>query len=127
MSWLDEVKWNEKGLAPVVTMEANTGELLMQAWANREALAATVAEKRAVYWSRSRSRIWRKGEESGHVQNLVGILLDCDGDTICYQVEQIGGGACHTGRRTCFFRRLENDAWRLLEPDDDENRKGRLP
>ncbi len=127
MSWLDEVKWNEKGLAPVVTMEANTGELLMQAWANREALAATVAEKRAVYWSRSRSRIWRKGEESGHVQNLVGILLDCDGDTICYQVEQIGGGACHTGRRTCFFRRLENDAWRLLEPDDDENRTGRRP
>ncbi len=127
MSWLDEVKWNEKGLAPVVTMEANTGELLMQAWANREALAATVAEKRAVYWSRSRSRIWRKGEESGDVQNLVGILLDCDGDTICYQVEQLGGGACHTGRRTCFFRKLENDAWRLLEPDDEENRTGQLP
>ncbi len=127
MSWLDEVKWNEKGLAPVVTMEANTGELLMQAWANREALAATVAEKRAVYWSRSRSRIWRKGEESGHIQKLAGILLDCDGDTICYQVEQTGGGACHTGRRTCFFRRLENDAWRLLEPDDDENRTRRLP
>ena len=127
MSWLDEVEWNEKGLAPVVTMEANTGELLMQAWANREALATTVAEKRAVYWSRSRSRIWRKGEESGHVQKLVGILLDCDGDTICYQVEQVGSGACHTGRRTCFFRKLENDAWRLIESDGDENRAGQLP
>ena len=115
MSFLDEVKWNERGLAPVVTVAAGSGELLMQAWANREALQATVAEQRAVYWSRSRARIWRKGEESGNVQRLVEILLDCDGDTICYRVEQVGGGACHMGRRNCFFRRLENNAWREFE------------
>ncbi len=121
MSWLDEVKWNEQGLAPVVTLEAATGELLMQAWANREALRITVAEGRAVYWSRSRACIWRKGEESGHVQKLVGVLLDCDGDTICYQVDQVGGSACHTGRRSCFFRKLDNGGWRLIEASADGN------
>ncbi len=120
MTWLDEVKWNEKGLAPVVTVEAGTGELLMQAWANREALQATVKEGRAVYWSRSRGRIWRKGEESGHVQKLVEVYLDCDSDTICYQVKQVGA-ACHTGRRSCFFRKFDNEAWRLVEPDGDDN------
>ena len=120
MTWLDEVKWNEKGLAPVVTVEAETGELLMQAWANREALQATVKDGRAVYWSRSRGRIWRKGEESGHVQKLVEVYLDCDSDTICYRVKQVGA-ACHTGRRSCFFRKFEDEAWRLVEPDGDEN------
>ncbi len=120
MTWLDEVKWNKKGLAPVVTVEAETGELLMQAWANREALQATVKEGRAVYWSRSRGRIWRKGEESGHVQKLVEVYLDCDNDTICYQVKQVGA-ACHTGRRSCFFRKFDNEAWRLMEPDGDDN------
>lgn len=120
MTWLDEVKWNEKGLAPVVTVEAETGELLMQAWANREALQATVKEGRAVYWSRSRGRIWRKGEESGHVQKLVEVYLDCDSDTICYRVKQVGV-ACHTGRRSCFFRKFEDEAWRLVEPDGDDN------
>ena len=118
MTWLDEVKWNEKGLAPVVTVEAETGELLMQAWANREALQATVKDGRAVYWSRSRGRIWRKGEESGHVQKLVEVYLDCDSDTICYQVKQVGA-ACHTGRRSCFFRKFDNEAWRLVDPDGD--------
>lgn len=121
MSWLDEVKWNEQGLAPVVTLEAGSGELLMQAWANREALQATVAERRAVYWSRSRARIWRKGEESGHIQKLVDVFLDCDGDTICYQVEQVGGIACHTGRRSCFFRKLDEDAWRLVDSGEGRN------
>ena len=120
MTWLDEVKWNEKGLAPVVTVEAETGELLMQAWANREALEATVTEGRAVYWSRSRGRIWRKGEESGHVQKLVEVYLDCDSDTICYQVKQVGA-ACHTGRRSCFFHKFDSEAWRLVEPDGDDN------
>lgn len=120
MSWLDEVKWNEKGLVAVVTVEAETGELLMQAWANREALQAAVEEGRGVYWSRSRRRIWRKGEESGHVQKLVDVYLDCDGDTVCYRVEQVGA-ACHTGRRSCFFRKLAGEDWRLVEPDGDGN------
>lgn len=123
MSWLDEVKWNEKGLVAVVTVEAETGELLMQAWANREALQAAVDEGRGIYWSRSRGRIWRKGEESGHVQKLVDVYLDCDGDTVCYRVEQTGA-ACHTGRRSCFFRKLDDESWRLIEPDGDENRIG---
>ena len=120
MSWLDEVQWNDRGLVPVVTVEAETGELLMQAWANREALQAAVNEGRGIYWSRSRGRIWRKGEESGHVQKLVDVYLDCDGDTVCYRVEQTGA-ACHTGRRSCFFRKLDNESWRLIEPNGDEN------
>ncbi len=123
MSWLDEVKWNEQGLAPVVTLEAGTGALLMQAWANREALQAAVAEGRAIYWSRSRGCLWRKGEQSGHVQKLVEVYLDCDGDSICYRVEQRGGIACHTGRRSCFFRKLDNEAWHLVEPNGAGNRK----
>ena len=121
MSFLDEVKWNDRGLVPVVTVAADSGELLMQAWANREAVQAAVDERRGVYWSRSRSRIWRKGEESGNVQHLIEILLDCDGDTICYRVEQVGGGACHTGRRNCFFRKLENKIWREFEIKESGN------
>tara|TARA_B100001059_G_scaffold223944_1_gene249485 strand:+ start:865 stop:1233 length:369 start_codon:yes stop_codon:yes gene_type:complete len=110
-AYLEEIKFNERGLVPVVTIEAETSELLMVAWANKEAISATVEEKRAVYWSRSRSKIWRKGEESGNVQKLVEIRLDCDNDTVCYIVNQIGGAACHTGRKSCFFKRLSNDSW----------------
>tara|TARA_Y100000385_G_scaffold83962_1_gene86047 strand:- start:2139 stop:2486 length:348 start_codon:yes stop_codon:yes gene_type:complete len=110
-TYLEEIKFNERGLVPVVTIEVETSELLMVAWANKEAISATVEEKRAVYWSRSRSKIWRKGEESGNVQKLVEIRLDCDNDTVCYIVNQIGGAACHTGRKSCFFKRLSSDSW----------------
>lgn len=110
-AYLEEIKFNERGLVPVVTIEAETSELLMVAWANKEAISATVEEKRAVYWSRSRSKIWRKGEESGNVQKLVEVRLDCDNDTVCYIVDQIGGAACHTGRRSCFFKILNRDRW----------------
>ena len=110
-SFLDQIKWNKDGLVPVVTQDAATGRVLMLAWLNREALATAVDEKRAVYWSRSRGKLWRKGEESGNVQNLLDVYLDCDNDTVCYQVEQLGGIACHTGRESCFFQRLEDKSW----------------
>ena len=121
-SYLVQVAWNEQGLAPANAVGATSDKLLMQAWVNREALATAVAEKRAVYWSRSRGKLWRKGEESGNVQQLIEIRLDCDGDAICYRVEQIGGIACHTGRAHCFYQRLENEAWVttdevLVEPE----------
>ncbi|MEC8356056.1 MAG: phosphoribosyl-AMP cyclohydrolase [Pseudomonadota bacterium] len=121
-SYLDQVAWNEQGLAPAIAVDATSDKLLMQAWVNREALATAVAEKRAVYWSRSRGKLWRKGEESGNVQQLIEIRLDCDGDAICYRVEQVGGIACHTGRAHCFYQRLENEAWVktdevLVEPE----------
>lgn len=115
-SYLDQIRWNEDGLVPVVAQDAQTGRLLTQAWLNREALQTAVTEKRAVYWSRSRGKLWRKGEESGHIQKLVDILLDCDNDAVCYQVEQIGGIACHTGRESCYFQRLERDAWQVFAP-----------
>jgi phosphoribosyl-AMP cyclohydrolase len=114
--WLDQVKWSEDGLVPVVTQDHSTGRILMQAWVNREALSLTVSEKRAVYWSRSRGKLWRKGEESGHVQTLHDVLLDCDGDALCYVVEQIGGIACHTGRQSCFYRRLDENDWQVTDP-----------
>jgi len=113
--YLDQVAWNEQGLAPAIAVDATSDKLLMQAWVNREALATAVAEKRAVYWSRSRGKLWRKGEESGNVQQLIEIRLDCDGDAICYRVEQIGGIACHTGRAHCFYQRLENEAWVTID------------
>ena len=121
-SYLVQVAWNEQGLAPAIEVGATSDKLLMQAWVNREALATAVAEKRAVYWSRSRGKLWRKGEESGNVQQLIEIRLDCDGDAICYRVEQVGGIACHTGRAHCFYQRLENEAWMttdkvLVEPE----------
>lgn len=106
--WLDQVKWNSEGLVPVVTQDMHSLRLLTHAWINREALALTQAEGRAVYWSRSRQTIWRKGEESGNVQRIHQILLDCDGDTVCYLVEQIGGVACHTGRVSCFYQLLNH-------------------
>lgn len=118
-AFLDEVIWNEQGLAPAIAVDAASQKLLMQAWVNREALATAVAEQRAVYWSRSRQKIWRKGEESGNVQKLVEVRLDCDGDAICYRVEQVGGIACHTGREHCFFRRLEGDEWAAVVTDPE--------
>jgi len=110
MNWLDEIRWDERGLIPVIAQEAATGDVLMFAWMNREALQETAESGRAVYFSRSRSRLWRKGEESGHVQRLVELRLDCDGDVLLLKVEQIGEIACHTGRASCFYRRLEQSA-----------------
>jgi phosphoribosyl-AMP cyclohydrolase len=114
--WLDKVKWNEQGLVPAIAQEAGTGTVLMMAWMNRESLAATATEGRAVYWSRSRGKLWRKGEESGHVQVIKDIRLDCDNDTVLLMVEQIGGIACHTGRHHCFFQRLEEGDWVAVDP-----------
>ena len=115
-AWLDQVNWNEAGLVPVIAQEAASGAVLTLAWMNREALALTVREGRAVYWSRSRRRLWRKGEQSGHAQQVLEIRLDCDGDTVLLSVEQQGGIACHTGRHHCFFRKLEDGEWRTVEP-----------
>ena len=115
-SFIDQLRFGADGLIPIVTQDAHSGELLMVAWANAEAVEATVAEGRAVYWSRSRGKLWRKGEESGNVQRLVEMRLDCDCDVLCYRVEQLGSIACHTGRRSCFYRRLEGDAWQTVEP-----------
>jgi len=115
-AWLDEIAWDEHGLIPAIAQEAGTGKVLMLAWMNREALAETVHSGRAVYWSRSRGRLWRKGEESGHVQNVRNIRLDCDGDVVMLEVQQVGGIACHTGRSRCFFRTLENGVWVVTEP-----------
>jgi len=114
--WLDEIGFDEEGLVPVIAQDSSSARVLMVAWANREALAETSATGRAVYWSRSRSRLWRKGEESGHFQRVLEIRLDCDGDVVLYAVEQEGGIACHTGRASCFFRRLEDGQWRVIEP-----------
>ncbi len=113
--WLDEIKWTRDGLIPAIAQDYKTGQVLMMAWMNREALEATVKENRAIYYSRSRKKLWRKGEESGHVQTLKEIRLDCDNDVILMQVEQIGGIACHTGREHCFYKRLENGHWVSVE------------
>lgn len=115
-SYLDQVNWNADGLVPVVTQEAISGRILMHAWLNKEALETAVAESLAVYWSRSRGKLWRKGEESGNVQKLVDVYLDCDNDTVCYRVEQVGGIACHTGRESCFFQKLQDGSWQIEEP-----------
>jgi phosphoribosyl-AMP cyclohydrolase len=115
-AWLDEVAWDEHGLVPAIAQEADTGKVLMLAWMNRAALAETVRSGRAVYWSRSRDKLWRKGEESGHVQQVGEVRLDCDGDVVVLEVQQVGGIACHTGRSRCFFRRLDNGAWVITEP-----------
>ncbi|MCX8005607.1 MAG: phosphoribosyl-AMP cyclohydrolase [Burkholderiaceae bacterium] len=116
MSWLDAVVFDERGLVPVIAQAAASGRVLMVAWANREALAETAASGRAVYWSRSRGRLWRKGEESGLHQQVRELRLDCDGDVVLYVVEQQGGIACHTGRASCFYRRLQAGAWQGGEP-----------
>lgn len=115
-AWLDEVRWNGDGLIPAIAQEAATGQILMVAWMNREALALTAQEGHAVYWSRSRKKLWRKGEESGHRQKVLEIRLDCDEDVILLKVEQIGGIACHTGRHHCFFRVLRDGRWETVEP-----------
>ena len=114
--WLDEVRWNDDGLVPAIAQDAESGRLLTLAWMNREALGATVTEQRAVYWSRSRRRLWRKGEESGHVQRLKEIRIDCDADAIVLLVEQVGGIACHTGRVSCFYRVLDGGRWKTVDP-----------
>ncbi len=114
--WLDEIAWGVDGLLPAIAQDANSGEILMVAWMTREALAQTVERGETVYWSRSRGRLWHKGESSGHVQRVREIRIDCDGDVILLRVEQIGGIACHTGRRSCFFRRLEGDGWAAVDP-----------
>lgn len=115
-TWLDEVPWNEQGLVPAVAQDAATGRVLTLAWMNREALAETARSGEAVYWSRSRARLWRKGETSGHVQKVRELRLDCDADAILLLVEQVGGIACHTGRASCFYRRLENGRWVEADP-----------
>jgi len=115
-AWLDAVQWNTDGLVPAIAQEATTGKVLTLAWMNREALAATAQEGRAVYWSRSRGKLWRKGEESGHVQLVKDIRLDCDNDAVLLLVEQRGGIACHTGRERCFYQVLQGDRWVAVEP-----------
>jgi phosphoribosyl-AMP cyclohydrolase len=115
-AWIDQVQFDERGLVPVIAQEVLTQKILMFAWMNQQALQETVQTKRAVYWSRSRNRLWRKGEESGHTQVVRDIRLDCDGDVILIKVEQQGGIACHTGRESCFYSRLDNEQWRVVEP-----------
>jgi phosphoribosyl-AMP cyclohydrolase len=116
MSWLDEVPWNEHGLIAAVAQDAASGRVLTVAWMNREALKQTAEKGEAVYWSRSRGRLWRKGEQSGHVQKVRELRLDCDADAVLVVVEQAGGIACHTGRQSCFYRKLENGSWVTTDP-----------
>ena len=115
-SWLEEIRWNPDGLVPVIAQDANSGRVLMFAWMNRDALQLTAEQGHAVYWSRSRQRLWHKGESSGHRQKVLEIRLDCDNDVILLQIEQQGGIACHTGRESCFYQRLENGRWLAVEP-----------
>lgn len=115
-AWLKQIKWNADGLVPAIAQDHTTGRILMLAWMNAESLRLSVAEGRAIYWSRSRQQLWRKGEESGHVQKLHDIRLDCDADAIVLQVEQLGGIACHTGRESCFYLSLENGQWQAVDP-----------
>jgi phosphoribosyl-AMP cyclohydrolase len=114
--WLETVHWDKDGLIPAIAQDFRTGRVLMMAWMNREALQLTAQEGRAIYFSRSRAKLWRKGEESGHVQKLHELRLDCDGDVIILLVEQIGGIACHTGRESCFYRRFEAGQWQTVDP-----------
>ncbi|HEX6295655.1 MAG TPA: phosphoribosyl-AMP cyclohydrolase [Burkholderiales bacterium] len=116
MSFLDEVPWNESGLIAAVTQDHKSGRVLTVAWMNRTALQQTVETKEAVYWSRSRKKLWRKGEKSGHVQRVLEVRLDCDADAVLLRVEQAGGIACHTGRESCFFRKLEDGRWVTVDP-----------
>jgi len=113
--WLDQLKWDSDGLVPAIAQDHQSGAVLMLAWMNRQALELTLEQQRAVYWSRSRQKLWFKGEESGHAQLLQEIRIDCDADVVLLQIEQLGGIACHTGRRRCFFRILKNGEWQLDE------------
>lgn len=115
-AWLDKINWSEDGLVPAIAQDAVTGDILMVAWMNREALKQTAEKGEAVYWSRSRRKLWHKGEESGHTQKVTEIRTDCDEDVILLKVEQVGGVACHTGRHSCFFHRLEGGRWQAVEP-----------
>ena len=115
MSYIDDIGWNSDGLIPAIAQDADTGLILMVAWMNREALELTVEENRAVYWSRSRQKLWRKGEQSGHEQQLLELRLDCDHDVIILKVNQIGGLACHTGRASCFYRVLRDGQWQIVD------------
>jgi phosphoribosyl-AMP cyclohydrolase len=114
--WLKKVRWDENGLVPVIAQEAATGDILMFAWMNRDALARTVELGEAVYWSRSRKKLWHKGEESGHTQKVLEMRLDCDEDVILLKIEQAGGIACHTGRHSCFFQKFDGEDWQAVEP-----------
>ncbi|MBV6389413.1 MAG: Phosphoribosyl-AMP cyclohydrolase [Nitrosomonas europaea] len=114
--WLDTINWSADGLIPAIAQDKNNGKILMVAWMNREALKRTVESGEAVYWSRSRKKLWHKGEESGHTQKIDAIHLDCDEDILLLSVEQKGGIACHTGRQSCFFRQLRNGEWVVTEP-----------
>lgn len=115
-SYLKELRWNEDGLVPAIARDVKTGKVLMMAWMNAESLRCTVDEGRAVYWSRSRQSLWRKGESSGNTQQLKSLRLDCDGDTLLLEVEQLGGIACHTGREHCFYREFKDGQWQDVEP-----------
>jgi phosphoribosyl-AMP cyclohydrolase len=115
-AWLDEVSWDDDGLVPAIAQDSADGRILMMAWMNREALGLTAQQGLAVYWSRSRKKLWHKGEESGHQQKVSEIRLDCDNDVVVLQVQQSGGIACHTGRRSCFYQRLEGQHWVTVEP-----------
>ena len=110
-TWLDEIRFNAQGLVPAIAQDAASGRVLMLAWMNREALRLTAEKKQAVYWSRSRQKLWHKGEESGHTQQVLEIRFDCDEDVILLKVQQKGGIACHTGRESCFYRQLKGDRW----------------
>jgi len=116
LPWLDALKWDENGMIPAIAQEATSGRVVMFAWMNRQALQETLATGNAVYWSRSRQRLWRKGEESGHFQKLRSIRADCDGDVLLLCVEQVGGIACHTGRESCFFLELQGEHWVAADP-----------
>jgi phosphoribosyl-AMP cyclohydrolase len=114
--WLEEIRWNADGLVPAIAQDAESGDVLMLAWMSRESLARTLDEGEAVYWSRSRGRLWKKGEQSGHVQRVAEVRLDCDADTVLLKVEQRGGIACHTGRRHCFYKKLRDRRWESVDP-----------
>ena len=114
--WLKKVRWDENGLVPVIAQEASTGDILMFAWMNRDALARTVELGEAVYWSRSRKKLWHKGEESGHTQKVLEMRLDCDEDVVLLKIEQAGGIACHTGRHSCFYQQFDGEDWQAVEP-----------
>lgn len=123
MIYIDDVSWNKDGLVPAIAQDAVSGVVLMVAWMNREALQLTIDENRAIYWSRSRQKIWRKGEESGHIQELIELRLDCDSDVILMKVNQIGNIACHTGRQSCFYRIFKDGKWEdfdevIKDPED---------
>jgi len=115
-AWLNKINWSEDGLIPAIAQDAATGDILMVAWMNRESLRRTVETREAVYWSRSRRKLWHKGEESGHTQKVLELRLDCDEDVLLLKIEQIGGIACHTGRRSCFFQKFEDGQWVAVDP-----------